>query len=53
MNKEKEYFDFHTEMSIIKSVTRIIGFGFFFLGDLTTAASVLIIAEIIGIIEET
>lgn len=43
--------DFHTKISFFKSGLRIVGYVLMFI-NLETAATILIISEIVGIIEE-
>jgi hypothetical protein len=42
----------HKAISLIKSVMRIVAFGFLAYYDLQLAAIILILAEVLGIVEE-
>lgn len=44
--------DLHSDISYIKSMIRIVGFGFLGIQRLDVVAVLLTIAEIVGIIEE-
>jgi hypothetical protein len=50
--KSNKYFSTHTEISFIKSIVRIIGFIAVACGNIISGSIILIVAEIIGIIEE-
>jgi hypothetical protein len=53
MAQEKESkTNWHFRISLIKSVFRICAGGYLILGDIVLAGSLLIAAEVLGIIEE-
>ncbi len=49
---QKDYHDFHTKMSFVKSLVRIAGLLILGFGSIGIAVIFLIVAEVIGIIEE-
>lgn len=46
------YTDWHTRLSYVKSGTRIVGCVFGMLGDLAIMAAILLLAEVVGVLEE-
>jgi hypothetical protein len=50
--KSNKQFSLHTEISFMKSIVRIIGFIALSCNNIISGSIILIVAEIIGIIEE-